>query len=152
PRTGLLAAEHALTLARDQRDGQAEAAALHALGFARYALGDSRALRTIRHAIQVAERHNDSRRAALARRNLAVYLSHAGKTSAARREIEAACASLHGIDRARSEVHRIAVLALAGRLPASTADSGRALRTLRRAGDRIWEGRLLYNRGLLYSS
>ena len=151
PRTGLAAAERALALARELRDGQAQAAALHALGFAQYALGDSRALRTIRRAVRVAEQHGDSRRAALARRNLAVYLAYAGKASAGLREIESACASLRGIDRARSEVFRIAVLGLAGRLPASTDDSGRALRTLRRARDRIWEARLLYNRGSLLS-
>ena len=150
PRTGLAAAERAVVLAREQGDGQAQAAALHALGFAQYALGDPRALRTVRRAVRVAEQHGDSRRAALARRNLAVYLVYAGKASAGLREIDAACASLHGIDRARSEVFRIAVLGLAGRMPASADESRRALRTLRRAGDRIWEARLLYNRGALF--
>ncbi len=150
PSTGLAAAERALALAREQHDREAEAAALHALGFAQYALGDSHALRTIRRAVRVAEQHGDSRRAALARRNLAVYLAYAGKASAGLREIDAACAALRGIDRARSEVFRLAVLGLAGRLPASAVDSGRALRTLRRARDRIWEARLLHNRGTLH--
>src|SRR5262249_55731629 len=150
PRAGLAAAERALLLAREQGDGKAEAAALHGLGFAQYALGDSRALRTIRRAVRVAEQHGDSRRAALARGNLAVYLAYAGKPNAGLREINAACASLQGIDRARSEVFRIAVFELAGRTPESAVDSGRALRALRRARDRIWEARLLHNRGTLW--
>src|SRR5262249_61301555 len=93
------------------------------------------------------ERQGHPRRAALARRNLAFYLTYAGKSAAGVREIEAACAALDGIDRARSEVFRIAVYGMTGRAPAGLADSDRALRTLRRKGDRIWEARLLYNRG-----
>src|SRR5262249_18344353 len=131
-RAGLAAAERALSLAREQLDAEAQAAALHALGFARYAVGDPRALATIRAAVRVAERQGDQRRAALARRNLAVYLTYAGKATAAVREIEAACAELDGIDRARSEVFRIAVFGATGRTSGRAGDSERALRTLRR--------------------
>ena len=151
PRAGLIAAERALQLSRERRDPEAETAALHALGFARYTLGDPRALRTIRTAVRVGERSGNHRRAALARRNLALYLTYAGRTAEALREIERACASLAGIDAARSEVFRIAVFGAIGRAPAGLAESARALRALRRHGDRIWQARLLYNRGLLLS-
>jgi hypothetical protein len=43
------------------------------------------------------------------------------------------------------------VLGLAGRAPASLDASSRALRTLRREGEAIWEARLLKNRGVLLS-
>src|SRR5690349_17069055 len=110
PRAGLAAAEAALAVARHERDREAEVAALHALGFARYALGDARALATMRRAVSVGRRSGQHRRAALARRNLAVYLAYAGKATEARREIDAASDELTGLDRARTEVFRIAVL------------------------------------------
>src|SRR5262249_35359295 len=110
-----------------------------------------RALETMREAVRVGTRSGQHRRAALARRNLAVYLAYAGKATAARREIDAAAASLTGLDRARTEVFRIAVLGATGLGPRDPAESGAALRTLRRAHDRIWEARLLYNRGFLFS-
>ncbi len=71
-----LAAE-ALQLARTRRSPDAEAAALHALAFARYELGDPRSLRSARAAVRVAERHGLTRRAAHARRRLAFDLSDA---------------------------------------------------------------------------
>jgi CHAT domain-containing protein len=151
PHAGRLAAERALRLARELPDREAEVAALHALGFAWYALGDARALPTIRRAVRIGERSGHMRRAALARRNLAVYLAYAGRSAAALREIETARASLRGIERARTEVFRIAVYGATGRSPNGLDESERALRALRRRGDRIWQARLLYNRGTLLS-
>src|SRR5438477_8461094 len=81
-------AEEAVRVARARRDGEALVAGLHALGFARYRLGDPRALRTIRAAVAAGERHGHPQRAALARRHLAALLAYAGKTTAALREIE----------------------------------------------------------------
>lgn len=140
-------AEEALELADSTRDAEGRVAALHALGFARYTLGDPRALATVRAAVRVGERTGFVRRSAMARRNLAMYLAYAGKPAAAVREIEAAREALDGVDRARTEVHRIAVLHLAGRPAAELASSAEALRTLRRHGDTLWEARVLYNRG-----
>jgi hypothetical protein len=142
-------AERALRLARARSDREAEVAALHALGFARAELGDARAVPTLRAAVRLADRHGLARRAALARRPLAIYLADAGAIGPALREIDAACAWPDAHERARSEVARIAVLGIAGRAPASLAASDRALRTLRREGDLLWEARLLKNRGLL---
>ncbi len=64
------------------------------------------------------------------------------------REIDAACAALEGLELARAEVSRIAVLHLAGQAP-PLERSERALAILRREGDTIWEARLLKNRGFL---
>src|SRR5213596_3283633 len=89
PARALPLAERALALAGAQRDREAEVAALHTLGFARYVLGDPRALRTVRAAVRAGERHGFPERAAIARRNLAVYLAYAGRTAPAIRELEA---------------------------------------------------------------
>ena len=140
-------AEDALQAARAERDTEAQVAALHALGFARYALGDSRALATMRSAIRAGERHGHRERAALARRNLAVYLAYAGRSRAALREIGIAHEDLRGVERARTFVFRIAVYELAGRGAESVTGSGAAVRALQRRGDRSWEARLRYNRG-----
>src|SRR5262245_43096923 len=140
-------AEEALELARARQDGEAVVAALHALGFARYRLGDPAALRTFRAAVRAGERNGYESRAAMARRNLAFLLAYAGKTKLALREIEAAREALSGIERARSEVFRIAVYGIAGQAETAIAGSGEAVRVLRRARDTIWEARLLYNRG-----
>ncbi|HWH09642.1 MAG TPA: CHAT domain-containing protein [Solirubrobacteraceae bacterium] len=142
-------AERALSCARRDRHAEAEVAALHALGFARHELGDDRAVRTLRAAVRVGERHGLVRRVALVRRPLAVYLAYRGEIGPALTELDAACAVLDDLELARSEVFRIAVLGLAGRAPTRLESSDRALEILRREGDAIWEARLLKNRGVL---
>jgi len=142
-------AERALKLARSRREPEAEVAALHALGFARHELGDDRAVRTLRAAIRVGERHGLVRRVAIVRRPLAVYLAYRGAIGPALRELDLACAALDEHELARSEVFRIAVLGLAGRPPPTLESSDRALEILRLAGDTIWEARLRKNRGVL---
>ena len=139
-------AEEALRVAREQGDKEGQVAALHALGFALYALGDPRALRTMRSAIRVAERHDLPERAARVRRNLAMCLAYAGKARASIREIETAQAALQGIERARAEVFRISVYWLAGRGADAVAGATSALRVLRSQRDSVWEARVLYNR------
>ncbi|HTU28745.1 MAG TPA: CHAT domain-containing protein [Solirubrobacteraceae bacterium] len=145
-----LAAE-ALRSARARRSPDAEAAALHALAFARYELGDPRSLRSARAAVRVAERHGLTQRAAHARRRLAFDLSTRGRLAAAARELELACADLDAHELARSQVFRIAIQILSGRPPDPVQDSDRALKTLQARGDRIWEARLRHNRGLLFA-
>jgi CHAT domain-containing protein len=142
-------AERALRSARTGGDREAEVVALHALGFARHELGDARAVRTLRASVRVGDRHGLARRAALARRPLAACLAYAGAIGPALRELDTACASLDGVELARSEMFRIAVLAMAGRAPATLESSDQALLTLRREGDLVWEARLLKNRGYL---
>ena len=74
-------AGRALGLARAQHEPEAEVAALHALAFARHELGDPRALRTIRAAVRVGDAYGLTRRAALARRRLALDLAGRGDSS-----------------------------------------------------------------------
>jgi tetratricopeptide (TPR) repeat protein len=151
PAAGAAQAETALELAQTRGDSEAEIAALHAQGFAWGELGDPRAIPTLRAAVRKGERLGLLRRAALARRPLAVRLAYSGAFTAAMRELDAAIASLDGLEIARTEVSRLAVFALAGRAPVDFAVSARALRTLRRAGDELWEARVLKNRGELRS-
>jgi len=154
PRQALALAERALAAAAAENDARAEVAALHALAYAQFTLSNPRALATLRAGIRVGERHGDTRGVALLRRLLAVRLAFAGQTRAARREIDAAVALLSGLDRAHSEVHRLAIHRGAHAADAEThrrllADAASALQLLRAEGDALWETRLLYNRGLL---
>jgi len=139
-------AELALRLAQEEHDDEARVAALHALGFARYVLGDERALATVRAAVRAGVAAGFDRRAALARRNVALYLAYRGRPREAIREIETARDVLRGIERARTEVFRIAVYGLAGRVTEVLPAAAPALRLLRERGDAVWEARLRYNR------
>jgi tetratricopeptide (TPR) repeat protein len=156
PRRALLLAERALTAASVEGDAEAQVSALHALGWSQHVLGDgTRAVRTMRSGIRLAERTGDERGAALLRRLLASSLALAGKTRAARREIDAALVSLSGLEKARSQVHRVGIHTHGHTVDPEVhrrilADAASALRLLRRHGDEVWEARLLYNRGLLH--
>jgi hypothetical protein len=140
-------AERALRLARVRREAEAQVAALHALSFARDELGDPRAIRSIRAAIRIGERHGLVRRTALARRRLAMDLASRGAIGPALRELETARAVLDDHEQARSEVFRVVILWYAGKTTEPLTGTDRALETLRRAGDALWEARLLRNRG-----
>ena len=144
-------ASGALRLARAHHSAEAEVAALHALAYARYELGDPRSLRSARAAVRTAERHGLTQRAAHARRRLAFDLAAHGRLSAAERELDLACAGFDAHELARSQVFRIAFRILAGRPPDPVGDSDRALKTLQAHDDRIWEARLRRNRGLLFA-
>ncbi len=145
-------AERALRLARARCEAEAEVVALHALSFARHELGDPRSIRTIRAAIRIGERHGLAHRTALARRRLAIDLAGRGAIGPALRELGTAQAALDAHEQARSEVFRIGILWYAGKATEPLADTDRALETLRRAGDALWEARLLRNRGGLLAA
>jgi CHAT domain-containing protein len=147
PTAAAVLAERALRSARRMRHPEAEVAALHALSFAEHELGDTRALRTIRTAVKVGERHGLTRRTALARRRLALDLAGRGAIAAAMRELELACEALDPHERARSEVFRIGVLWYAGTTAEPLTGTEEALAELRAHGDAFWEAQLLRNRG-----
>ncbi len=147
PSAAAALAERARRVARGQRDREAEVAALHALSFAQHELGDSRAIRTIRAAVRLGERHGLTRRTALARRRLALDLAGRGAITAAIRELELASAALDSHERARSEVFRIGVLWYAGTSTEPLTGTDQALAELRKHGDAFWEAQLLRNRG-----
>jgi hypothetical protein len=156
PRQALALAERALAAASSEGDVKAAVAARYALGWAQNVLGDARAARvTMSAGIRLAERHGDRQGAGLMRRHMAFLLALAGKTRAAHREIDAAIALLSGRERARSQVHRVAIHRRAHIADPEIhrrvlADAAGAVRALRREGDEIWEARLLYNRGALH--
>jgi tetratricopeptide (TPR) repeat protein len=156
PRGALALAERALAAARADRDAEAEVAARYALGWAQYELGAARAARTtLRAGIRVAERNGDRRGAGLLRRHLAFQLVQDGRVRLAQLEIAAAISLLSGLDRARSQVHVVEIYRRARAVDPEVhrrvlSETVRALRVLRRKGDRIWEARLLHNRGWLH--
>src|SRR5438105_5762156 len=79
-------AERALTLAREERDPEAQVASLHALSWAQHVIGDPRAVRSARAGIRVGVRSGQRRRVALLRRRLALTLAFEGAARDARRE------------------------------------------------------------------
>jgi hypothetical protein len=139
-------------LADAERADSAEgpAAALHALGYAQYQLADPGAAATLRRSIRIAERAALTTRAAYARRLLAGVYRDNGNVRAATREIDRACSGLQGVDLARAQTVRIAVLANAGQETIDISFFPQALASLRSEGDRVWEARLLQNRGIYY--
>ena len=156
PRQALALANRALAAASADGDVTAQVAALRSVAWAQLKLGDARAASAaMRTGIRLANRNGDRQGAALLRRLLAASLSLSGRTRAARREIDAAVADLSGLERARSQVHRVEIHRTSNAADPSIdravlSDAARGLQTLRRAGDDVWEARLLYNRGALY--
>jgi CHAT domain/MalT-like TPR region len=155
PQQALRLAQRALAAAADDGDVGAEVSARYALAWAQHSLGQARAGKeTLRAGIRLAERHGDRLGAGLLRRHLAYQLSVDGRQRAAKRELETAIALLPALERARSEVHRLVIHRMSQtpdphlHRAVSTA-AARALRTLRRRGDALWEARLRYNLGAL---
>src|SRR5215467_13921355 len=110
PHQALALAQRAFAAATADGDVQAEVAALHAVAWAQLFLGDPRAASAaVRAGIRVAESHGDRHGAAILRRVLAASLALSGHTRAARREIDTAVGELSGLERARSQVHRLAM-------------------------------------------
>jgi hypothetical protein len=156
PRKALALAERARTTASNEGDRQAEVAALYSLAWAQLRLGDAQAsASTIRSGLRLAGLQGDSQTAALLRRLLAAALALSGRTRAAQRELDAAIAQLTGLERARSQVHRLAMYRRSGAADPAAERSllsaaGAGLQTLHRAHDDVWEGWLLMNRGIFY--
>ena len=153
PRKALELAERALAAASADGDVAAAVAARYALAWAQHSLGQAQeGRRTLRAGIRLAERHGDRHGVGLLRRHLAYQLSTDGDLRSARREIEAAIAVLTGVERARSHVHLVAIHRRSQSADPELhrrirANAARALRVLDRAGDAIWQARLLYNLG-----
>ena len=156
PRRALALAERARSTASTEGDRDAEIAALHSLAWAQLRLGDARAsVSTIRSGLRLATGQGDPQAAALLRRLLAAALALSGRTRAAQREMDAAITDLTGLERARSQVHRLAMYRRSGAADPAVErsllrDAGAGLQTLRRAHDDVWEGWLLMNRGIFY--
>jgi tetratricopeptide (TPR) repeat protein len=137
-------------LAGADGDQEVIVVARRALGLAARQLQDLASAQTeLRTAVRIAERAGLARRAGEARLSLALVLSYLGRQRAAMRAIERAATELRGQDRARLHMQRALLLQRMGRTDEALDGYRRALTGLRRHGDRLWEARLLVNRGLL---
>ena len=110
------------------------------------------ALRHLRQALQIAEREDLALHAARARLVLASVLLSLGDPTGATRETDLAEPALRGGDLGRLYAQRAVILHVQGRLDAALELYRRALPVLRRAGDLLYEAKVLNNRAMLYSS
>jgi CHAT domain-containing protein/tetratricopeptide (TPR) repeat protein len=137
--------------ARSAHDITAAAIAARALGLAALHTDDAAAaMRHLRKAIALGRRAGSPALTAEARMTLAYVLNGNGRSRQALREIDAALMDLDGVERARAEAQRGAILQLHGRLEEALASYRSALPELRRADDLVWVQRLLANRGVIY--
>ena len=132
-------------------DIAAAAVAERALGLAALHIDDATtAMRHLRAAISLGRRAGSPSLAAEARMTLAYVLNGRGQSRQALREINAAVLDLDGVERARAEAQRGAILEFLGRTEEALASFRRALPALRRAGDHVWVQRVLSNRAVIY--
>jgi tetratricopeptide (TPR) repeat protein len=132
-------------------DVAATAIAERALGLAALHLDDAAtAMAHLRAAVTLGRRARSLSLVAEARMTLAYVLNGQGRPRQALREIDAAIQALHGVERARAEAQRGAILQLLGRFDEALASYRRALPVLRRAGDHVWVQRVLSNRAVIY--
>jgi tetratricopeptide (TPR) repeat protein len=140
-------AEEALAAADD---AETRSTAERALGLAAVELGDAAAaVEHFRRAIAIAEAARLRRRAAEARMSLALALTLTGASAEALAEADRAEPDLEGPARARLQGQRAVILQKLGRLDEALEGYRRPLAAFRRAGDVLWEARLLCNRGVL---
>ena len=138
--------------ARADDDPAALSTAELALGNATRELHDlPAAVRHLRQAIQIAERHDLGLHAARARHHLSIALASHGDLEAALRENLRAEPALRGGDLGRLYAQRAAIHYIQGRLDDALDLSRRALPILRRAGDQLGEAKLLNNRAMVHS-
>ena len=151
PNRSIQLAKAAIRLARTEHDLATISIAERAWGHAAHHLQDiNLAMRHLRRAISFGQQTSDQLLAAEARMTLAGALSWRGRSAAAIREIDTALAGLTGVERARAQAQRGAILHHVGRF-ADAMDSYRAaLPALRRAKDHVWVQRVLQNRGVVH--
>jgi tetratricopeptide (TPR) repeat protein len=119
-----------------------------ALGIATREMGDvARAVRYLRAALAAAASCGDERRADV-EASLGITLAFAGRSQEALRHLDAALSQATGVTAARVRLRRGVLLGILGRTSEEIAEHRRAARTLRAAGDSVWEARALNNLGL----
>jgi tetratricopeptide (TPR) repeat protein len=148
PRRAVTLADAAVARAREDGDLRAWSVALRARGLATIHRGDlGSAAADLREAVRVGVRSKDHAVEGAARMTLAAAHGQHGRFVEALREIEHALAILDGPDADTALAARGMVLLNLGRLDEAIADLDRALPTVRRAGDRVSELKILLNRG-----
>ncbi|MPZ72801.1 MAG: CHAT domain-containing protein [Nitriliruptorales bacterium] len=129
----------------------ARSVAQEALGLAAKEMHDlDGSLVALRQSVDIAARAGLRERTAHARMSLAFVLLSRGEPQQALREANLAARVLRGRDAARLHMRRGVIFQRLGRLDDALAAYHMALPVLRRAGDRLWEARLLSNRGVLH--
>jgi tetratricopeptide (TPR) repeat protein len=145
-------ARSTLAAARSRRDHASASTAHRALGLVAKERNDFKAAREhLRAAIRLAQQADDETRAAEARMSLSLVLAHCGRTAEALREADLAVAVLRGADGARAHMQRALVLQQLGRFDEALEGYRRSYSVLHRSGDRLWEARVLGNRGVLHT-
>jgi len=143
-------AEAVLARGRALADVTTISIAEQALGLAARQQGDiSAAVRHLQRSVRTAERGGVPERAAHARLSLSVALAIQGRTSPALGALDAAAAVLRGVDLARLEVQRAAVLRRLARHDDALVSLRMALPSLRRAKDELWQARAVGVRGMI---
>ena len=129
-------------------DAEALSTAERALGLAAIELGDAdAAVAHLRRAVSLAA--GLPRREGEARMSLSWALTQQGTIGEALVEAERAVPALEGEARARMQMQRALILQRLGRFGEALDGYRRPLSAFRRAGDALWEARLLCNRGVL---
>ena len=131
-------------------DPETRSVAERALGLAAIELGDADgAVAHLRRSVAFASSGGLTLRTGEARMSLSWALTLQGTIGEALVEAERAVPALEGAARARMQAQRALILQRLGRLDDALAGYRRPLTTFRRVGDRLWEARLLCNRGVL---
>jgi tetratricopeptide (TPR) repeat protein len=152
PSAAIARAELALASARGRQDAAARTLAWRALGLGARAQGDlATADAALQRAVRSATQAGDLQSAAEARMTRSFVLLDLGKTSQALRQSATAADVLDGLPKARLEAQRGLILLRAGRLPEARAIYDDVVPALRAAEDRVWESRVLSNRGILHA-
>ncbi|HKA98936.1 MAG TPA: CHAT domain-containing tetratricopeptide repeat protein [Streptosporangiaceae bacterium] len=129
------------------RDPYTRSYAAQALGVATRERGDvARALRHLRVALAAAASVGGEREADV-QATLGITLAYAGRSGHALRHLDAALSQASGVAAARIRLRRGNVFQMVGRTGEAIEEHRRASRTLRAAGDSIWEARALNNLG-----
>ena len=129
---------------------EAASTAERALGLAAIEFGDAAAaVSHLRRAVALAVDGGLARREGEARMSLSWALTQQGTIGEALAEAERALPVLEGSARARMQMQRALILQRLGRFGEALDGYRRPLSAFRRAGDTLWEARLLNNRGVL---
>jgi tetratricopeptide (TPR) repeat protein len=119
--------------------------AAHALGVATREMGDvAQAVRYLRAALAAAASCGGEREADV-QATLGATLAYAGRSGEALRHMDAALSKVSGVTAAKVRVRRGVLLQILGRTDEAIEEHRRAARTLRAAGDILWETRALNN-------
>ena len=140
----------AVSVLAEAADAEAASTAERALGLAAIEFGDAdAAVAHLRRAVSMAEAGGLVRREGEARMSLSWALTQQGTIGEALVEAERAVPALEGESRARMQMQRALILQRLGRFVEALEGYRRPLSAFRRAGDALWEARLLCNRGVL---